>query len=314
MPHTHPYGQPCASGRSQQSALRVALGLTILFTIVEFVGGYLTNSLALIADAGHMLTDVAALGLSIFALWFSSRPATTAKTYGFLRVEILAALVNGAALLLISFVIFYESYYRIVAPPVVKSGTMLVIAFSGLIINLVCALVLHSSQQQSLNMRGAFLHVVGDAVSSVGAILAGLLMLWKSWYLADPLASLFVGVLILLGSWRLVTDSVNILLEGTPAHIDLASVRKELSQVRGVSSVHDLHIWTLTSGVHAMSCHAVLSGGENRHQILEELSRIVQSQFKIEHTTIQLEETSLCGSTDVSSCHRFSEIMPTRSS
>jgi len=291
-----------SSSLSQQSALGIALGLTALFTLVEFVGGYLTNSLALIADAGHMLTDVAALGLSIFAVWFSSRPATAAKTYGFLRVEILAALINGSALLLISLAIFYESYYRLLTPPVVKSGTMLVIAFAGLVANLICAFFLHHSQHTSLNIRGALLHVIGDAVSSVGAILAGILMLWKQWYLADPLASFLVGGLILIGSWSLVKDSVNILLEGTPAHIDLTIVKGELSKVRGVESIHDLHIWTLTSGVHAMSCHAVLSGAEDRHKVLEELSHIVRSRFEIDHTTIQLEEFSL-RHTEMGSCH-----------
>jgi cobalt-zinc-cadmium efflux system protein len=291
-----------ASSRSQQSALSIALALTTLFTFVEFIGGYLTNSLAFIADAGHMLTDVAALGLSIFAIWFSSRPATAAKTYGFLRVEILAALINGSALLLISLVIFYESYHRLLTPPVVESGTMLAIAFAGFVVNLICAFFLHNSQHTSLNLRGALLHVIGDAVSSVGAILAGILMLWKQWYLADPLASFLVGGLILVGSWSLVRDSVNILLEGTPAHIDLTVVRGELSKVRGVASIHDLHVWTLTSGIHAMSCHAVLSGTEDRHKVLEELSHIVRSRFKIDHTTIQLEEFSL-RHTEMSSCH-----------
>jgi len=301
MTHGHSHHLRVSS-RSQQSALGIALGLTIVFTFVEFIGGYLTNSLALIADAGHMLTDVAALALSMFAVWFSSRPATAAKTYGFLRVEILAALINGSALLLISLVIFYESYHRLLTPPVVKSGTMLVIAFAGLVANLICAFVLHNSQHTSLNIRGALLHVIGDAVSSVGAILAGFLMLWKQWYLADPLASFLVGGLILVGSWRLVRDSVNILLEGTPTHIDLTVVKGELSKVSGVASIHDLHVWTLTSGIHAMSCHAVLSGAEDRHKVLEELSHIVRSRFKIDHTTIQLEEFSL-RHTEMSSCH-----------
>lgn len=301
MPHGHSKHLR-ASTRSQQSALSIALVLTTLFTFVEFIGGYLTNSLALIADAGHMLTDVAALGLSIFAVWFSSRPATAEKTYGFLRVEILAALINGSALLLISLVIFYESYHRLLTPPVVKSGTMLVIAFVGFVVNLICAFFLHNSQHTSLNIRGALLHVVGDAVSSVGAILAGILMLWKQWYLADPLASFLVGGLILIGSWSLVKDSVNILLEGTPSHIDLTLVKEELCKVNGVASIHDLHVWTLTSGIHAMSCHAVLSGAEERHKILAELSSIVRSQFKIEHTTIQLEDICL-RHTEMSSCH-----------
>jgi cobalt-zinc-cadmium efflux system protein len=215
-------------------------------------------------------------------------------------VQVMA--ITMGVYLVISLVIFYESYRRILTPPVVKSGTMLVIAISGLLINLICAYFLHSSQHTSLNIRGAFLHVIGDAVSSVGAILAGILMLWKEWYVADPLASFFVGGLILVGSWHLVRDSVNILLEGTPAHIDLTLVREELCTVKGVESIHDLHIWTLTSGIHAMSCHVVLSGAEDRHKILEELSRIVRSQFKIEHTTIQLEETSL-RHTEMSSCH-----------
>ncbi|PYV45338.1 MAG: cation transporter [Acidobacteria bacterium] len=299
--HSHPASSECP-GSTQQSALKIALGLTSLFTIVEFLGGWFTNSLALMADAGHMLTDVAALGLSIFALWFSSRPATAAKTYGFFRVEILAALANGTTLVVISAIIFYESYYRMKDPPEIKSGIMLSIAALGLVINLACAYFLHRSQQSSLNLRGAFLHVAADAVSSVGAIVAGLLMLFKKWYLADPLTSFLVGGLILYSSWRLVRDSVDILLEGTPAHIDLDLVRSELCKVEGVESIHDLHVWTLTSGMHAMSCHAVLSGNEDRHKILKELSQIVRLQFKIDHTTIQLEETSLQHQ-EMNSCH-----------
>jgi len=299
--HFHPTSSQC-SGSSQHSALKIALGLTSLFTVVEFLGGWFTNSLALMADAGHMLTDVAALGLSIFALWFSSRPATAAKTYGFFRVEILAALAKGTTLVIISLIIFYESYYRMKNPPEIKSGIMLFIAALGLVINLACAYFLHKSQQSSLNVKGALLHVAADAISSVGAILAGVFMLFKKWYLADPLTSFLVAGLILYSSWRLVKDSVDILLEGTPTHIDLDLVRNELCKVEGVKSIHDLHIWTLTSGMHAMSCHAVLSGNEDRHKILEELSLIVRRQFKIDHTTIQLEEISLQHQ-EMNSCH-----------
>jgi cobalt-zinc-cadmium efflux system protein len=300
--HPHPSDLQSSWQIRQSSALVAALILTSIFTVVEFVGGWLTNSLALMADAGHMLTDVAALSLSLFALWFSSRPATAQKTYGFLRVEILAALLNGVALVVISLVIFGEAYQRMRNPPPVRSGVMLLIAGSGLVVNLLCAAFLHRSHLSSLNVRGAFLHVVGDALGSVGAIVAGLVMLLKDWYLADPLISIFVGLLILYGSWHLLRNSADILLEGTPAHINLESVRKALCDVEGVESVHDLHIWTLTSGIHAMSCHAVVCGSRDRHQILERLSHIVRSRFKVRHTTIQLEEVSLCHP-EMSSCH-----------
>ena len=283
----------CCSSQQPTRALWIALTLTCIFTVVEFAGGWLTNSLALMADAGHMLTDAAALGLSLFALRFAARPATARKTYGFQRVEILAALVNGVTLVLISLVIFYEAYERLFSPPLVKSGPMLAIACAGLVINLLCASALHGSHSANLNVRGALLHVIGDALGSVGAIVAGILMLTRGWYLADPLISFGVGLLILYNSWRLVKDSVDILLEGTPAHIDLETVRGALNSVEGVESIHDLHIWTLTSGIHAMSCHAVVCGNDDRHQILEQLSEIVRQRFKIDHTTIQLEEVSL---------------------
>lgn len=303
MSHSSPpANSKCCSGHEPTRALWIALTLTGIFTLVEFAGGWFTNSLALMADAGHMLTDAAALGLSLFALRFAARPATARKTYGFQRVEILAALVNGVTLVVISLVIFYEAYERLFSPPLVKSGPMLVIACAGLIINLLCASALHGSHSSNLNVRGALLHVIGDALGSVGAIVAGILMLTKGWYLADPLISFVVGLLILYNSWRLVKDSVDILLEGTPAHIDLETVHSALNSVEGVASIHDLHIWTLTSGIHAMSCHAVVCGSDDRHQILEQLSAIVRSRFKIDHTTIQLEEVSLQHQ-ETNSCH-----------
>ena len=294
MNHPSPHANSkCCSGHQPTKALWIALTLTCIFTLVEFAGGWLTNSLALMADAGHMVTDAAALGLSLFALGFATRPATARKTYGFQRVEILAALVNGVSLVLISLIIFYEAYERLLSPPLVKSGPMLAIACAGLVINLLCASALHRSHSTNLNVRGALLHVIGDALGSVGAIVAGILMLTKGWYMADPLISFVVGLLILYNSWRLVKDSVDILLEGTPEHIDLETVRRALNSVEGVASIHDLHIWTLTSGMHAMSCHAVVCGKDDRHHILEQLSSIVRRRFEIDHTTIQLEEVSL---------------------
>ena len=279
--------------QSQHSSLKIALTLTGIFMVLEFLGGLFTNSLALLADSGHMLTDVAALGLSLFAMRFSSRPATAAKTYGFYRVEILAALLNGATLLLISILIIYEAYFRLIAPPKIESKWMLIVAVSGLVVNLISAYFLHQSHSSNLNVRGAFLHVLGDLLGSVAAIVAGLLMLTKGWYLADPLISILVAILILYSSWLLMRDSVDILLEGTPVHISLQNIHDTLCQVEGVDSVHDLHVWTLTSGLHAMSCHAVLCGNPDHHQVLEKLSSIVRKQFEIEHTTIQLEEVSL---------------------
>jgi cobalt-zinc-cadmium efflux system protein len=270
--------------------------------ILEFLGGLLTNSLALLADAGHMLTDVAALGLSLFALGFSTRPATAAKTYGFHRVEILAALLNGVTLFVISLLIVYKAYFRLFDPPEINSGMMLVVAVSGLFVNLASAYFLHKSQATSLNIRGALLHVMGDVLGSVAAIFAGVLMLVKHWYLADPLISIVVAILILYSSWLLLRDSVDILLEGTPVHISLEEIHEALCNVEGVDSIHDLHVWTLTSGLHAMSCHAVLCGHPDHHQVLEKLSHIIRHRFEIEHTTIQLEEVSLQHQ-ELNSCH-----------
>jgi cobalt-zinc-cadmium efflux system protein len=245
------------------------------------------------ADAGHMLTDVAALGLSAFALWFASRPATEAKTYGFYRVEILAALVNGVALSLISLLIFYRAYLRLANPPEVKSGLMLGIAVVGMIVNLLSAWLLHRAHLSNLNVQGAFLHILGDAFSSIGAIAAGILMAAWHWYWADPLASVLVAIVILYNSWGLVRDAVDILLEGTPSHINLELVKKSLQQIPGVASLHDLHIWTLTSGIHALSCHVLVSAETDKNRVLQEMSLRVKNSFKIEHTTIQLEEACL---------------------
>lgn len=293
-PHPSEFHSREESRRAGSSrSLRSALAITATFMLAEFVGGLWTNSLALLADAAHMLTDTAALALSLFALWFTQRPATPEKTYGYFRVEILVALLNGAALVVIAFFILYEAYHRFFQPQPVKSLQMLVVASLGLAANLVSAGILHRSQQESLNVRGAFLHVVGDLLGSIGAITAGVVMtLWHA-YWVDPLVSALVSVLILFNAWKLVKDSMSILLEGTPAHINLAAMREELSKVEGVSSVHDLHVWTLTSGVHAMTCHAVVQGQDNRHTILEQLSSISRERFNVHHTTIQIEEEHL---------------------
>ncbi len=278
--------------REGTRALQTALIITIVFMLAEFAGGLWTNSLALMADAGHMLTDAAALGLSLFAVWFIRKPATPEKTYGYFRVEILAALVNGATLAVISVFILYESYHRFAQPQHVRSLDMLVIASVGLVANLASAWILSGGHEESLNVRGAFLHVVGDAIGSVGAIVASVSMLLWQAYWTDPLVSVLVSVLILMSAWKLVRDSVSILLEGTPSHVNMTAMREEFCEVPGVESIHDLHVWTLTSGVHAMTCHAVVDG--NGDEILERLSEISRDHFHIDHITIQIEEQNLC--------------------
>jgi cobalt-zinc-cadmium efflux system protein len=252
--HDHRGHDHAASTR----ALRWALGLTAVLLVVEVIGGWLSNSLALLADAGHMLTDVGALGLSLFVAWFSRQPASARRTFGYLRWEILAAFLNGAALLLISAAIVWEAVQRLRAPEPLASGTMLGVAIAGLVVNVVSARLLHGGSHGSMNVRGAYLHVLGDLLGSVGTIAAALVVRWTGWLPADPIASMVVTLLIVRGAWRLVRESVDVLLEAVPAHISLAAVRARLEAVAGVESVHDLHVWSVSSGLVAMSAHAVV--------------------------------------------------------
>src|SRR5437870_9726332 len=242
-------------GQNVHSSLKAALFITSAFLVAEFLGAIYTNSLALLADAGHMLTDVAALSLSLFAIRFASKRATPQKTYGFYRVEILAALLNGVFLSLVALYIFYEAFHRFADPPVVKADWMLVVAVIGLLANLASAYLLFGKHHESLNVRGAFFHVLTDAIGSVGAILASIAIIMSGYQIADPLISVVVAVLILWSSWILIRDAVDILLEGTPSHINIVSLREQLGCAAGVESVHDLHVWTLTSGMLAMRCH-----------------------------------------------------------
>ncbi|NLT66502.1 MAG: cation transporter [Acidobacteria bacterium] len=272
-----------------KTRLMLALSITASWFLVELAGGLYANSLALLADAAHMLTDLAALGLSLFALKISERPATHQKTYGYLRAEILAALANGVFLILIGIYIFYESYQRFMEPPEVKSAAMLAVAATGLLANLVTARLLYHSRHENLNLRGAFLHVLGDTLGSVGAIIAGILMLTRQWYLADPIVSAIVGALVLYSSWELVAESVDVLLEGTPRHLKISHILDDLGKMKGVRSVHDLHVWAITSEVTAMSCHLVLGPDEDAEAALAESSRLMREKYGIEHTTIQIE-------------------------
>lgn len=269
--------------------LKWVLALTGVFMLAELVGGIVSNSLALLADAGHMFTDVGAIGLSLFAIWFARRPPTPEKTYGYLRLEILAALLNGTTLLVIAGVIFYEAFQRFTRPEDVHSGIMLAVATGGLVVNVVAALLLHRSAGESLNVRGAYLHVLGDLLGSVGAIAAALVIMTTGWTAADPIISVVVALLILFSSWKLVREAVDILLEAVPSHIDMGEVQRAIDAIPGVGNVHDLHVWTVTSGYLAMSGHAVVAEPLDHQRVLAQIHECMRHDFGIDHITFQLE-------------------------
>lgn len=283
--HVHRHGRAAES----QRRLSIVLILTSIYMVAETFGGWWTGSLALLADAGHMFADVAALTLALMAVWFGARPATPRKTFGYYRLEILAALINGVALVLVSLLIFYEAYQRWSNPPLVRSREMMIVAAGGLVVNLVCAWVLHRDRQEDLNVRGAWLHVIGDALGSVGAIVAGALMFLFGWYAADPLFSAIIALLIVWSSWHLIRESTNVLLEGTPAHINLAAVEDAILETQGVDDVHDLHLWTITSGREALSAHIIHGHATSQPELLKELRTKLHDRFGVDHLTIQME-------------------------
>jgi cobalt-zinc-cadmium efflux system protein len=273
-------------------SLRIALTLTAVLLVVEVIGGLLSNSIALLADAGHMLTDVAALALALFVSWWSKQPETPKKTYGYLRWEILAAFVNGATLLLISAWILWTAIVRFRSPEPVEGGLMLAVAVAGLIVNLIAARILVASSTHSLNARGAYLHVLGDLLASVGTVVAAIAIHYTGWLVADPIASVLTTVLIMRGAWQLVRESVDILLESTPAHIPLPAVRGQLEAIPGIESVHDLHVWSVTPAVVAMSAHAIVRESAQHQHVLEHIHDAMRL-FGIEHVTIQLERDEM---------------------
>ena len=278
--------------QSETQRLKWALGITSFYFFAELIAGFLTNSLALLSDAGHMLSDMGALALSLFAFRIARRPATLVSTYGFHRVEILAALFNGLALWLIVGVIFAAAYNRFLDPPAVESLGMIMVATLGLLVNITAGVILFGSHRENLNLRGAFLHVASDALGSVGAIMAGLVMLTTGWYIADPLISVFIGFLILRSSWNLIKESLSVLMQAVPKGIRLDEVRKTIEAVDGVRDVHDLHVWAVTSDIFTLSAHAVVESGWDWHQVLNDIEHTLKERFKIEHTTIQLESES----------------------
>jgi len=289
--HGHGLGHSHASDASVP-ALRLTLVLTAILMVVEVIGGIASNSIALLADAGHMFTDVAAVGLALFVAWFSKQPGTPEKTYGFLRWEILAALINGSTLLLISAWILFEAVTRFRVPQPVEGGLMLAVATAGLVVNVIAAKILAASSSGNLNTRGAYLHVLGDLLATAGTIVAAILIRFTGWLMADPIASILTTVLIMSGAWRLVRESVDILLESTPAHIPLHAVRGQLEAIPGIESVHDLHIWSVTPAVIAMSAHCIVREPDKHQHVLEHVHDAMQL-FGIQHVTIQLERDEM---------------------
>jgi cobalt-zinc-cadmium efflux system protein len=286
----HQHGSERQEQQSAESERRLwlVLGMAVAYFVAEVVGGVLTGSLALLADSGHLLTDVLGLSMALAAIRFARRPATPGKTYGFYRAEILAALVNGVILFGVAGWILYEAFQRLSHPSDVKALPMLFVAIGGLIVTLIGARLLHPGASESLNVRGAFLEIVGDLLGAIGTIIAALVILATGWVTADPLISALIGLLILPRAWSLLRSVVDVLLESTPRHLDMHEIESAMRGVEGVDSVHDLHVWTITSGFDAMSGH-VRSNGRRSEDVLHDLRHMLHERFGIEHMTLQVE-------------------------
>ena len=269
--------------------LQAVLALTVSFLGVELAFALWTGSLSLLADAVHLLADVGGVLLSLVAIWFAERPATATKTYGYYRVEILAALINGVALCVLGLFILWRAYERLWMPPAVPGGPLMAVALGGLIVNLVCLRLLHPGAHESLNVRGAYLEVLGDALSSGAVLAAGAVIALTGWAYADPIAAAVIGFLILPRTATLLSQAVNVLLEGVPPHLDLGEIERAMAAVPGVRRVHDLHVWTLTSGREAMSAHVVAGAPVEADRLLQDLHLVLHARFGIDHTTIQIE-------------------------
>ena len=277
---------------AESGRLKWVLGITAAFMVAEAVGGVLSGSLALLADAGHMFTDAGALALSLFAMRVAQRPASNRKTFGYVRLEILAALANGATLLVIAGWIMVEAWQRFRDPVSVDGGLMLTVAVLGLGVNVVGALLLHTHAHDNLNVRGAYLHVIGDLLGSVGAILAGTIILLTGWMPADPVISVVIALLILYSAWKLVREATDVLLEAAPAHVDMDALLEDLNSIEGLDHVHDVHVWTLTSGFVALAAHGVIDDPAQHMRVLDEVRARMASRG-VEHVTFQIELRTL---------------------
>ena len=274
-------------------AMVLAFLLTSSFMVAELVGGMLANSLALIADAGHMASDAAALGLGLFAMWIASRPHTERRTFGFHRAEILAALVNGSLLVGIALVVSYHAVGRLRDAQEVASGPVLIIAALGLVVNVVALGILGGHRHANLNVRGAFLHVLGDALGSIGVLISGFVIRFTGWMPVDAIVSLFIATLILVSGWRLVRETISVLLESSPQHLDTDALRRDLTEIEGVRDVHDLHVWTVTSGFVSLSAHAEVTSSDIADEVLRRATVLLRERYGIRHVTIQPETSQI---------------------
>lgn len=289
LAHAGPGDRPRLARREQRRRLGFALALAVAYLGAEVAGGLWTGSLALLADAGHLLSDVGSLALGMAAIWLAERPSPAARTFGYQRMEILAALVNGVALGVVSVLICVEAVERLHAPPPVAGLPMMAIAAGGLAVNLAGMAVLQAGRRESLNLRAAWLHLMGDALGSVGAMLAGAAIWLFGLRLADPIASFAIAALILVSAWALLRETVDVLLEAAPPHLDVEEIGRALAEIAGVVSVHDLHVWTITSGMVSLSCHIQCGEEASNHTVLQELQAMLRHRFGIDHATIQVE-------------------------
>jgi cobalt-zinc-cadmium efflux system protein len=287
-PHIH------GTAGTDVNRLAWTLALVLSYAAAEALGGLFSGSLALLADAGHMLSDAAAIALTLFALWFARRPASSSRTFGYHRAEMLAALVNGASLVGIAVLIVIEALQRLSQPTAVEGPLMLAIASGGLLVNLAGLYLLRDSDRANLNMRGAWLHVLTDALGSVQAIAAAVLISLFGWHWVDPLASMLIAMLVVYSSWSLLRQSVAVLMEGAPGHIDVDAVRQALAAVRGVQEVHDLHVWTITSGFVALSAHLVVNAAAEAPEVLRSSAACLRENFRIRHSTLQIDVGGRC--------------------
>jgi cobalt-zinc-cadmium efflux system protein len=295
MAHDHQHDRRLEPG-SEARPIVITFGLVVLYMGLEVVGGIVSGSLALLADAGHMLSDAGALALTLFAMKVARRRPTTDRTYGYYRAEILAALANGATLVAIALYIFVEAYERFRDPPEVQGRLMLAVACGGLLVNGAGLWFLRGGREANLNVRGAWLHVLTDALGSIQAIVAGALIWAFAWNWVDPLASVLIGLLVIYSSWSLIGQSVAVLMEGAPGNINVDEVRSALMDLPDVSSVHDLHVWTITSGFVALSAHVTCAEPEKRDEVLESAQRVLAERFGIQHSTIQVDRDPSCDS------------------